>query len=329
MIDRELLERIRAYIQRKTGKIYFKHIKPSANNISVTCPFHKDGQESRPSCSIRVTEDEYSAVGTVHCFTCGVTMSLSDTIKEILGPLYSENEVETLFSLKQLELETKIVSKTVVRTAFSLPKQKSKQESTLKTFRFYHPYLESRRISKEVAEIYDIGFDKVNNHITFPIRDKERNCLGIGRRSIDKKIYRYPYGMIKPVYGVYELSSFLRYVWVAEGPFNVWSLKGWGKEPVGLLGTGTETQYKELLTIKCDGFVLALDPDDAGYKGIYKLGKFLTENHKKVFVALIPTGKDINDLQEEEFRQLEVVTYKEWLRIKHSTLVQLQLISSN
>lgn len=134
--------------------------------------------------------------------------------------------------------------------------------------------------------------------------------------------------MSKPVYGIYELSQFLRYVFVCEGPFNVWSLKGWGKEAVGLLGTGTEGQFNELLTINCDGFVLALDPDNAGVKGTYKLGNFLRSRHIKVMVTLIPEGKDINDLTLDEFRQVEVVTFQEWIIINKKLLQKLELISS-
>lgn len=119
--------------------------------------------------------------------------------------------------------------------------------------------------------------------------------------------------MVKPVYGIYELSMKLNYVFVVEGPFNLWSLRGWGKQGVALLGTGTERQYKQLLTIDCEGFILTLDPDDAGRHGTYKLGMFLTKHNRKVNVCLMPDGKDVNDLTFDEFKQVEVVTFNQWL----------------
>lgn len=92
-----------------------------------------------------------------------------------------------------------------------------------------------------------------------------------------------------------------------SGPFNLWSLKGWGKEGVALLGTGTDYQFKQLLDIKCKGFVLALDPDEAGIKATKKLKQFL-QNHKRlVHVAQVPVGKDINDLTEDEFKNMIVI----------------------
>lgn len=54
-IDVELIERIRDYLKRKTGKLYFKHIRKTPDNIQVTCPFHKGGQENKPSATIRTT----------------------------------------------------------------------------------------------------------------------------------------------------------------------------------------------------------------------------------------------------------------------------------
>lgn len=70
VLNEQLLEDIREYVKIKTGKLYLRNIKRTGDNIMITCPFHKDGQERRPSCGIRLTPDEYSSIGTVHCFTC-------------------------------------------------------------------------------------------------------------------------------------------------------------------------------------------------------------------------------------------------------------------
>ena len=171
----------------------------------------------------------------------------------------------------------------------------------------------NRNISIDTANVYDIGYDELNRHITFPIRDVYKNCIGIGRRSIDMKQYLYPPGMIKPLYGVYELPNMVRHLWVVEGPFNLWSLYEYGKTGIALLGTGTSHQYYELIKLNCDDYVLALDPDDAGRKGISKLGTFLLNNtNKKIYVALLPNGRDVNDLSCEEFKTVPIVTLKEW-----------------
>ena len=314
-INVKLIEEIRYYIKLKTGKLYFKHIRQTPDNIIVTCPFHKDGQERKPSATIRVTTSEKTIPGMFKCFTCGEAMPLDRVLQHILGDLYNEDEIESKFGLQTMAVHNTL-QKEQNLVLFHIPKENYVEESVLQNFRYYHDYLKSRNITEEVARIYDIGFDKFNNHITFPLRDIYKNCVGIGRRDISRKVYRYPTGLTKPLYGVYELDKFIRYLYVVEGPFNLWSLKGWGKQGVALLGTGTESQYKELLNIECKGYVLALDPDDAGRNGTYKLGKYLMQ-HKKynIYVALLPDGKDVNDLNEDEFRNTEIVSFNEWIRI--------------
>lgn len=314
MINEELLVDIRNYIKNKTGIYYFKDIRQTPNNLIVTCPFHKDGQESKPSATIRTTVSDKTSVGVLHCFTCGISISLANVLKQLLGPLYNENEVESLFQLKLLAIQSKLETH-VKEPLFKIPEKHIVKENILRSYRQYHPYLASRNISEETAKIYDIGYDSANRQITFPIRNIKKECIGIGRRSIDKKFYRYPSGMQKPLYGVYELDKFLNYVFIVEGPFNLWSLREWGKQGVALLGTGTESQYKEILKLNTNKFVLALDPDEAGIYGTYKLGNYLTGYGREVNVAILPEGKDINDLSYEEFKSLNALTYKEWFKV--------------
>lgn len=241
-------------------------------------------------------------------------MNLSEMVKRMLGPFYDENDVESRFNLRVLTAQFNII-KPKNEVLFQIPEKYKPEEKLLRNYRFYHPYLASRSISDKTAIVYDIGYDSQNDQITFPLRDKYKNCLGIGRRNIKFKRYEYPKGMIKPLYGVYELPKFINYLWLVEGPFNLWSLYEWNKPGIALLGTGTERQYKELLNINCNGYVLALDPDDAGRKGIYKLGNYLLKYRKNnIYVALLPDGKDINDLNYDEFKQLQVISFKEWLK---------------
>ena len=108
--------------------------------------------------------------------------------------------------------------------------------------------------------------------------------------------------MIKPLYGLYEITFPINYLWVVEGPFNMWSLSQWGKKSVAMLGTGTTYQYEQFKDLQVDGFVLALDPDSAGRNGTKKLAEYLQSIGKtKLYVYDLPEGKDVNDLSEDEF----------------------------
>ena len=256
---------------------------------------------------IKVLQDNYivSAVGE--------QTNLLGMFQKLLGSLYNEAEIENKFHLRQMMYQSVLQEKP--KPLFELPNNISYvSDSILRRFRgIYHPYLASRGINKETAEKYDIGYEDENKHITFPIKDQQNRCVGIGRRSILKKEYYYPSGMIKPLYGLYEITFPVNYLWVVEGPFNMWSLSQWGKKSVAMLGTGTTYQYEQFKDLQVDGFVLALDPDSAGRNGTKKLAEYLQSIGKtKLYVYDLPEGKDVNDLSEDEFRLYEVIPYYEW-----------------
>jgi len=69
-IDENLIRDMQSYLLLKTGIRYFGRIKPTPNDIMVSCPFHKGGQERKPSCGIKRYADEKGSAGTVHCFSC-------------------------------------------------------------------------------------------------------------------------------------------------------------------------------------------------------------------------------------------------------------------
>lgn len=312
-INEEFIQELRQYVLAKTGKLYFGRIKSTPKNLMVSCPYHKEGQEHKPSFGIRVRTDADSTMGTCHCFTCGVVKDLSEVVKDLLGSAYDEDEVEARFEIQTSMARETVIQETTRKPLFQLKDKSSMMsENDLRYFRKYHPYLANRKITEQTAITYDIGYDEKNNHITFPIRDIKRRCLGLGRRAINEKQYIYPIGFTKPLYGVFELPPQIRHLWVVEGPFNLWSLFQYNKSGVALLGTGTSYQYKLLLGIKCNDYVLALDGDDAGRKGIYKLGNFLTENKKKVYVAVVPDNQDINDMTQQQFQTMVVTPFYEW-----------------
>ena len=103
IINTALIEDIRDYLKLKTGKLYFKHIRAMPDNIQVTCPFHKDGQENKPSATIRVTASDRAAPGLFSCFTCHEAMMIDEMVAKILGNLYNEDEVEAKLGLKSMD----------------------------------------------------------------------------------------------------------------------------------------------------------------------------------------------------------------------------------
>lgn len=69
-VNESLIRDIQQYLLAKTGILYFNKIKSTSKDIMVSCPFHKEGQERKPSCGIKKYNDEKGSAGYMHCFSC-------------------------------------------------------------------------------------------------------------------------------------------------------------------------------------------------------------------------------------------------------------------
>lgn len=283
------------------GIFLFNSIKELPDDVMISCPFHKGGQERKPSCGIR-KED-----GWVHCFACGESSSLTQMISRCLG--YDDlgqqglgwlktNFLGDISANRNLDLDLSR-NKSIIKSQFV-------SEDELKKYRYYHEYMFKRKMTEEVIEKFDIGYDINTNCITFPVRDKNGNCLFIARRSVIGKYFNYPTNIEKPVYGLYELPNNADEIIICESMINCITCYVYGKCAVALNGTGTDYQIKQLNELTCRKFILALDPDEAGKKGCNRIYKGLHKN-KIITKYIIPKEKDVNDLTREEFENLQEI----------------------
>ena len=297
----------------------FAEFKPGPRNIQFNCPIHADGQERNPSCGISIINQEGVPAGTVHCFTCGYTASLEQMISHCFG-----KDDEGAFGREWL-IKNFLTISIENRKDIILDLQRDNNkiannyitEEELDSYRYYHPYMYKRKLTDEIIEKFDVGFDKhfelkdkfgkvksVLRCLTFPVRDINGNTLFIARRSVDIKFFHYPEGVNKPIYGLYELPKDAKEVIVCEGILDALTCYVYGKPAVALLGLGTEYQYDQLRKLGCRKIITALDPDEAGQKATARLKKALQGN-KLVTSYMIPEGKDVNDLTKKEFENLQ------------------------
>lgn len=281
----------------------------SSTDVMICCPYHKDGQERRPSAGIRKSD------GLFHCFACGETHSLTEVISHCLG--YSDvfdREgwkwlAKNFLSIQVEEREDiKLDMGRIISSSISESLNTNYvSEEELDSYRYIHPYMYKRGLTDEVIELFDIGYDKNTQCITFPVRDIKGNTLFIARRNVNYKFFNYPSGVEKPVYGLYELQYFKpNEIIICESMLD--ALKCWtfGKFAVALNGTGNELQYKQLNNLSCRKFILATDNDKAGMIARKKLRQNIT--HKLVSEYVLPDGKkDINELTYEEFTALKEI----------------------
>lgn len=287
------------------GKL--KDILPeNKDNIAVTCPSHKDGRESNPSCQVYTrTDNDQVEYGKVHCFTCGYTQSLPEFItdcfdeEEGFGEEWLLERFGTSFNQNARFLPEINLNKNIKREYLD--------ESILKEFNYYHSYMWERKLTKEVVDKFHIGYDDKRKCIVFPVWDEKNNLVMLTSRSVINKSFYIDENKDKPVYLLNFINKEnIKTVYVAESQINALTLWSWGYPAIALIGTGSYEQYNILNKSGIRNYILCFDGDQAGNKGSER---FIKNIRNDVFVSRknIPQGKDVNDLSKEEFDKLEEI----------------------
>ena len=286
------------------GKL--KHIEnEDALNINITCPCHKGGMEANPSCQIfNDPNHESRELGWAHCFTCG----FGGPFYKVIANLFDKDEewgkdwiVERFGNVfVQEEEHLPIIDLNVSKA----PQPNTIPEETLLQYDFYHPYMWQRKLSKEVVDRFRVGYDKIRQAITFPVYDEKHRLVMVTARSVNTKRFYIPENTEKPVYLLYDiLERGITKVFVCESQINTLYLRSLGYDAIGLFGTGSKTQLQTLKRSGIRTFILCFDGDEAGRKGAKRFKNAMSD---EVFITdlLLPSGKDVNDLSEQEFKSL-------------------------
>lgn len=286
---------------------YFQIVKYVADDIMTQCPFHSNGQEHKPSFGIGHNLNSPS-YGLYHCFTCGARGTIIQLTNKLFGNL---DEYDTTFVQQVSDIAYTEYRKPITLELRDFREHKpAVPEIQLRSYRDVHSdYLTNRHIDPLIQQLFDCGYDPVEEAVTFPVKDMEGKVCFVASRKIKYKQYRYPAGVEKPIYGLYELFSIFpdtEKLIIVESIINALTLWSWGIPAVALLGTGSQSQVDFLNSTFIKHYILCLDGDDAGKRGTKKLSTKLTG-----FVQTIPMfdGKDVNDLDETVFRGLMLLTH--------------------
>lgn len=289
-------------IKKETGANLFKDIQFKRDNYVITCPQHKGGQENHPSCNIYCGDSPEVEYGTVHCFTCGYSVPLyklvadcfnekDDFGKAWLVDRFGDTFIETQRILPAIDVSKKASVKKL-------------DESILREFDYYHPYMWTRKLSRDIVDKFRVGYDKATDALTFPVYDEHNNLVMITKRSVSSKAFHIDENVDKPVYLLnYIQSQNIKTVIIVESQINALTAWTYGYPAVALFGTGSEHQY-DILNKSCiRHYILMFDGDSAGDSGAKR---FIKNIRKDVFVDVVklPRGKDVNDLSKEQFLDL-------------------------
>ncbi len=298
--------------------------RDSGDHIQITCPYHSNGMERKPSAGLRKSD------GIFHCFACGEVHSLQEVISYCFGHYddligkwgwqwllrnFATVEVE---ERKDVEIDCSR-NNSGVRNMGSVVHEKFVTEEELDKYRYIHPYMYKRGLTDEVIEMFDIGYDRDMQAITFPVRDIHGNCLFIARRSVKTKFFNYPEGVEKPLYGLYEYYNHAEgeygakhcidcsQVIVCESMLDALSFWTVDKCAVALNGLGNELQFEQLRNLPCREIILATDMDERGLAARERIRKNLN-NTKLIAEYFFPKGrKDANDCTKEELKNLQKI----------------------
>lgn len=298
----------------------------------IYCPFHSNGEERRPSCGVLLHEQvkggQIYPAGFCHCFTCGYAKTFLEFIQDLLKSksiTTSANDwlVENIPGYEPLDESQSLLPNTLIDTlnstyaidylrSLTSPKVEYVSEEELASYRFVIPYMYERKLTDDIIAEYDIGFDanwvppgrrnKVPC-ITFPVRDIQGRTLFLCRRSVEGKLYNYPTGVVKPVYGIDRVPQGCKSLIICESAINALTCRVYGYNAVALLGTGNSYQIKQLKELGVREFVLGMDGDDAGVRAAKKLKNQL-KSVAMIWTMHLPKDKDINDLTKEEFLEV-------------------------
>lgn len=313
LIETEIID-ILKQIKSELHGSKLKIIEPKGSEIRVTCPHHKDGREDTPSCQIYVGTD-IAKYGHFNCFTCGehgefvhfVALCFDETdsfAEEWLLERYGNTLIETHYIAPPIE-DNKQVNTFI-------------DESILDSFQSYHPYMDVRKLSKKVCETFQVKYDTHTKCLVFPVRDDRGRLWMLTRRSVESKKFIIDKDKEKPTYLLYYIKkNNIDEVLLCESQIN--ALYGWsmGYPSIATFGCNiTDRQIEEINKSGIKHLYICYDGDFAGRKGTRKV---INNISKSIFVDVIimPDGKDLNDLTEDEFKSLQIINSNDWL-IKES-----------
>ena len=289
----------------------FHIFRNNGDNIQTNCPFHKNGQERKPSFGVNGEIDK------CHCFSCGWSGTIEEMISELYGyqdegkfgkrwliKRFNTVEIETRpnimegFNVRQIHSCNCNRRNNICDSEYNRDCDRYIGELELDKYRYIHPYMYERGLTDEIIERFDIGYDRERKEITFPVRDIEGRCVFIAGRSVKSKFFRLPKGKDKPIYQGYRfMSGDYKKAYITESFLNCLTCWKYDKPAMAMIGTGNQKQYEILNRLPVREYILAFDPDEAGRKATERFRKNV---HGKIIKELLYTdNRDINDLQEE------------------------------
>ncbi len=335
-----------ADILRDISPAAAERMTPGSNYVLIPCPFHANGQERTPSCSVSTEKPVF------FCHSCktsghinqlfrqlGIGASTAKVLVERAGlrssPKKRSNQREELVYVDESD------ALNPYRGNFVL------DEDVLDPYRAAPTHLIRAGYDKELLWHFEVGYDPVNLRITFPLRNIYGELVGVsGRNLIESsrgkyKIYKQELldrsrsegWYLDPNYSMEAVKKSL--IWHAHliRPFfadeHSWLVLTEGFKACmwvyaagyqlvgGLVGSYLSKLQANLVAREVGRVILFLDNNEAGWEGTYHAASLLEKRGVLVRVARYPDDRE----QPDDLTHLEVLealenrmTFIEWRR---------------
>lgn len=249
------------------------------------CPLHKD---KTPSLSINIKKNRYN------CFSCGDKGSIQKLLSYFGIGYYNSPDIDEIEKLL-----TEITPEEMKESKYIA------NEAELLNYRYFHPYLTNRGLSKKFILANRIGFDKKEARVTIPIYFNDV-YYGCAKRTVVDETPKitYNYGMPKNqiVYQPLTNTGKSEYLIVVEGPIDALKASYLNQDSVAILGCHPSNVQIKHITKIANGrtIILALDNDTPGKKGIEKWIDLTIDISTSIMIYPIDV-KDIGEMNKEQF----------------------------
>ena len=242
------------------------------------CPVHGD---SRPSASLNIIKQKWV------CYTCGAHGNLTGE-HALMEPDYLQMK---LWLMERLE-EKRVYPESWLNRWDAGP---------------VHPYW-LHRTGEAAARHFRLGYDSINNAVTYPLRRTDGAVLGVVRRSLepdDGPKYRYPRG-VDVGQLLFNYSSLARRcVVLVEGALDAVALWRVGVWAFAIYGSRLSAEQTRLIDcIDPDYVFTAFDNDDAGFSAHCQVDRAMPYRLVSRLTWPLSWGKDVDEIGSENLRRV-------------------------
>lgn len=310
-------------IVRLARELGCEKIRVYKDNVMISCPFApffhdsidgvRPGMDRNPSCSIKINDYGPSCYLCFACQNKGTLLGMIFSLRK-LGVNIHKDTLSWLFSKEKNNGTGSWGKNNVVAGFFNTldiisEKNKSQEcwdESILDKFKGkVHRYVIDRGFDLDVCSAWEIGWDDEEKRIIFPVRNINKNLVGVIGRVVGDGWPKYKsYFSFKKssvLYGEDKILEDSDGVVIVEGPFDVLRLWSYGyKSVVAIMGAHiSRAQADRILSFGKKVYVM-LDWDEAGKAGRRHLFSMLAGRLLLFDVSGPPGKKDPAELKKEE-----------------------------